>query len=62
MDIENRFDDELEALLVECDDIVEGFRARYGTHRIGRIEDDPQQMEYEELINLGSSLHSRYEY
>lgn len=47
--------------LVDCE-FVEGFRSRYGTYQFGHLEEDPEQLEYEELMNLGESLGGRNEY
>ena len=50
------FDDELEAYLIEADDVIEGFRDRYGEHRLGSFEDDPQMCEYEDRLDLAHAL------
>lgn len=47
--------------VVDLDDFTLGFRDRYGTHRIGSYEEDPEMMEYEELVSLGMSLSGRGE-
>lgn len=37
-------------------EVVAGFHSRYGSHSFGRVESDPEMLEYEELIDLGLSL------
>lgn len=48
--------DELEELLLDADEIVVNFRDRYGDYHVGRIEDDPEMSEYEEILDLGVIL------
>lgn len=48
----------LEELLLEADDILEGFSERYGTHRLGRQEIDPEMYSYEERIELADALRA----
>ncbi|QDU59738.1 hypothetical protein Pan216_05700 [Planctomycetes bacterium Pan216] len=50
--------DEWELALLDGD-FIEGFKGRYGTHREGYFEDDPEQLAYEEMVALGQSLGSR---
>lgn len=50
--------DELAKLVLDGDEIVVNFRDRYGDHRVGRIEEDPEMSEYEEWMDLGASLAS----
>lgn len=45
--------------VIDFDDFTMGFRDRYGTHRVGRYEEDPEMLEYEELLSLGMSLGGR---
>lgn len=40
----------------DAEDFVMGYRERHGSYRVGRMEDDPDQMEYEEMLELGISL------
>ena len=49
-------DKEFEAFGLEADEIIEGFRDRYGAHRVGRLEEDPEMCDYEEVVELGRSL------
>lgn len=49
-------DDFLFELEFDANDFVEGYRERHGDYRLGRLEDDPEQMEYEETLELGMSL------
>ena len=49
----------LDDLQIEMDDFLMGFRDRYGSHGVGRSEDDPEMEQYEELMELGQSLGRR---
>jgi hypothetical protein len=48
--------DDFDEFLLDAEEVVSGFRDRYGTHRIGRIEDDPEMGEYESTIDLARAL------
>ena len=52
------FVDDFELLGPSADQFVDGFQERYGVYRAGCIENDPEQMQYEEMIDLGLSLGS----
>lgn len=43
-------------LEIDADDVIEGYRDRYGAYRVGRLEEDPEQMDYEEMLELGWAL------
>lgn len=56
--------DELEALFdddFDFEEFVGGFEAQYGTYRVGRWEEDPEMLEYEEILDLGKTLGGRYD-
>jgi hypothetical protein len=48
--------DALMLLQIDADEVIDGFRQRYGSYRVGRFEDDPEQLDYEETLDLGRSL------
>ena len=50
--------DEFEDMAFGSHDFFVSFRDLNGTYRVGRLEDDPQMMEYEEIMELGYSLGS----
>jgi hypothetical protein len=50
--------EDLFELALDGDEIVTNFRDRYGDYRLGRMEEDPEMSEYEEIVDLGSSLSS----
>lgn len=51
LELEDLFD-----LALDADEIVTNFRDRYGDYRLGRMEEDPEMSEYEEILDLGTSL------
>ena len=48
--------DAFDLLGPSADDFCDGFRTRYGAYETGRPEEDPEQMEYEEMIELAEAL------
>lgn len=42
--------------IADLDDITVGFRDRYGCYSEVEIEEDPEMLEYAELVSLGESL------
>lgn len=52
------FADAINDLDLETEDFLEGFRAEFGTYHAGRLEEDPEMIEYEDLVDLGLSLRN----
>ncbi|MGL4460596.1 MAG: hypothetical protein ACRC1K_16050 [Planctomycetia bacterium] len=44
---------------IDADEFTLNFRERYGSHGLGLVEEDPEQLEYEEMLELGQSLGAR---
>jgi len=43
-------------LFFDHDEVASGFRDHRGSTSAGRFEDDPEMLEYEDLVELGESL------
>lgn len=52
----NDIDLDLAHLDIDADEVIEGFRTRYGSYQVGSFEADPQQLEYDEMVDLAQSL------
>jgi hypothetical protein len=43
-------------LFIDQDEVTSGFRDHRGSYRPGAWEEDPEMLEYEEMLELGHSL------
>ena len=56
MSYDQLFDIDLEIAAYTTEKFAIGYRDSHGSHSLGRLEEDPEMMEYEELLDLGECL------